>query len=94
MFRQSIRLTDFDPKTHEPLSLKSLPGTEQAGGSKGSEAPAFVFLSVFKWEGRKGWDILLKAFLEEFKVRLDDAQQRRPALQENLLLTQLLYDDV
>lgn len=26
----------------------------------------FVFLSVFKWNIRKGWDILLKAFLEEF----------------------------
>ena len=26
----------------------------------------FVFVSVFKWNYRKGWDILLKAFLEEF----------------------------
>jgi glycosyltransferase involved in cell wall biosynthesis len=26
----------------------------------------FVFLSVFKWEHRKGWDILLKAFTTQF----------------------------
>jgi hypothetical protein len=25
-----------------------------------------VFFSVFKWEQRKGWDVLLKAFLQEF----------------------------
>ena len=26
----------------------------------------FVFLSVFKWNYRKGWDILLRSYLEEF----------------------------
>jgi hypothetical protein len=26
-----------------------------------------VFLSIFKWETRKGWDVLLDAFLGEFK---------------------------
>lgn len=26
----------------------------------------FRFLSIFKWEKRKGWDILLKAYWEEF----------------------------
>jgi hypothetical protein len=25
-----------------------------------------VFLSVFKWEARKGWDVLLDAYLTEF----------------------------
>jgi len=29
----------------------------------------FVFLSVFKWGYRKGYDILLKAFLEEFSAK-------------------------
>lgn len=29
---------------------------------------AFRLLSVFKWETRKGWDILLKGFFEEFKA--------------------------
>ena len=27
----------------------------------------FNFLSVFKWEQRKGWDVLLDAYLAEFK---------------------------
>lgn len=26
----------------------------------------YVFVSVFKWEARKGWDVLLRAFLQEF----------------------------
>ena len=31
------------------------------------ERPGKVnFLSVFKWERRKGWDVLVRAFLEEF----------------------------
>lgn len=29
------------------------------------------FLSVFKWEDRKGWDVLLKAFYEEFIYNAD-----------------------
>lgn len=29
-------------------------------------APAYIFLSIFKWENRKGWDVLLSAFLQEF----------------------------
>ena len=28
----------------------------------------FKFLSVFKWEARKGWDILLRSFLAEFSA--------------------------
>ncbi len=28
---------------------------------------AFNFLSVFEWQWRKGWDILLRAFLSEFR---------------------------
>uniref|UniRef100_A0A7S1NGS4 Glycosyl transferase family 1 domain-containing protein n=1 Tax=Eutreptiella gymnastica TaxID=73025 RepID=A0A7S1NGS4_9EUGL len=31
----------------------------------------FAFLSVFKWEPRKGWDVLLEAFLREFDARQD-----------------------
>ena len=34
-------------------------------------APCFAFLSVFKWEARKGWDVLLQAFIEEFDARAD-----------------------
>ncbi len=41
---------------------------EAASSSIDKGKPSFVFLSIFKWETRKGWDILLKAFLEEFWV--------------------------
>ena len=27
-----------------------------------------VFLSIFKWEARKGWDVLLESYLREFSV--------------------------
>eukprot|EP00897_Mesotaenium_endlicherianum_P000473 jgi/Mesen1/10426/ME000082S09931 len=37
-----------------------------AGAEKG--AVPFVFLSIFKWEVRKGWDILVKAYLQEFSA--------------------------
>ncbi|CUG94344.1 glycosyltransferase-like, putative [Bodo saltans] len=32
---------------------------------------AFKFLSIFKWEERKGWDVLIKAFYEEFVANAD-----------------------
>eukprot|EP00933_Yihiella_yeosuensis_P071251 TRINITY_DN7945_c0_g1_i1.p1 TRINITY_DN7945_c0_g1~~TRINITY_DN7945_c0_g1_i1.p1 ORF type:complete len:341 (+),score=54.94 TRINITY_DN7945_c0_g1_i1:140-1024(+) len=45
----------FDPSKHEPLDLTL------------EKKPAlFRFLSVFKWEKRKGWDLLLRAYFEEF----------------------------
>jgi glycosyltransferase involved in cell wall biosynthesis len=34
-------------------------------------ARRFVFLSVFDWIKRKGWDVLLRAYLSEFEVRED-----------------------
>ncbi|KAJ6817346.1 uncharacterized protein M6B38_412380 [Iris pallida] len=52
---QPVDVDFFDPSEHEALVLP--------GGSTGDE---FVFLSVFKWEHRKGWDVLMRAFLEEF----------------------------
>lgn len=30
------------------------------------KAPGFKFLSVFAWQRRKGWDVLVQAYLEEF----------------------------
>ena len=35
-------------------------------GSKAGKEQPFRFLSVFKWEMRKGWDVLLTAFFSEF----------------------------
>jgi glycosyltransferase involved in cell wall biosynthesis len=46
--------TDFyNPETVEPLQIKGLSG--------------YNFISVFKWEPRKGPDFLLRAFFSEFK---------------------------
>lgn len=35
------------------------------------KAKEFVFLSVGKWIDRKGWDILIKAYVEEFMGNMD-----------------------
>jgi glycosyltransferase involved in cell wall biosynthesis len=35
----------------------------------------FNFLSVFKWEDRKGWQILLDAYLKEFKPEVPSPQE-------------------
>jgi hypothetical protein len=32
--------------------------------SGGRPTKPFVFISTFKWEMRKGWDVLLSAYLE------------------------------
>lgn len=44
------------------IGLPSRPGGEAIT----DERPQFVFLSVFKWEARKGWQNLLAAFWAEF----------------------------
>eukprot|EP00928_Gymnodinium_smaydae_P036538 TRINITY_DN25522_c0_g1_i2.p1 TRINITY_DN25522_c0_g1~~TRINITY_DN25522_c0_g1_i2.p1 ORF type:complete len:475 (-),score=99.38 TRINITY_DN25522_c0_g1_i2:39-1463(-) len=49
----------FDPAQHKPLDVAQKTGTRPGD---------FVFLSVFKWERRKGWDVLLKAYFEEFSA--------------------------
>jgi len=36
--------------------------------------PAFKFLSVFKWEPRKGWNFLLEAYLAEFCSHSDNVE--------------------
>jgi hypothetical protein len=44
----------FDPSAASPLDIMV------------EEDDSFKFLSVFKWEARKGWDVLLRAYFEEF----------------------------
>ncbi|KAI3437848.1 hypothetical protein D9Q98_000294 [Chlorella vulgaris] len=70
----------FDPLRHRPLPLPldqrvfgpdwphiSQDDDEDGGLYGGDESsPPFVFLSVFKWETRKGWDVLLRAYLTAF----------------------------
>ena len=50
-FPQAVDTDLFNP-TVEPLDL----GLQWDSG--------YRFLSVFKWEKRKGWDILLRAYFE------------------------------
>ena len=47
----------FDPVRHSPLPLPS--------------RAAFNFLAVFEWTFRKGWDVLLAAYLREFSAADD-----------------------
>lgn len=55
---ESVNIYEFDPDTTQPLTeLPGYPDTKDH----------FKFLSVFKWEARKGWDILSRAFYEEFR---------------------------
>ncbi|KAL1495796.1 hypothetical protein AB1Y20_016657 [Prymnesium parvum] len=51
----------FDPSLHTPLPLPPL----DASASTPAARP-FRFLSMFKWEARKGWDVLLAAYFAEF----------------------------
>lgn len=49
----------FDPEKTQPMQI---PGTK-----------GFNFLSIFQWTKRKGWDILLKAYLKAFTQEDDVA---------------------
>lgn len=69
---QPVDLEFFDPGKYEPLDLASVAslvlGSENENLSLGRK---FVFLSIFKWEYRKGWDVLLRSYLKEF-LNADD----------------------
>ncbi|CAL0321211.1 unnamed protein product [Lupinus luteus] len=60
---QPIDVKFFDPDKYKPLDLAS-----RAKLVLGSSIvnKSFVFLSIFKWEYRKGWDVLLRSYLKEF----------------------------
>ena len=51
----------FDPSQYSPLSQGPL-----APRTPYRTTQPYRFLAVFKWELRKGWDALLKAYLTEF----------------------------
>jgi|GEM_PF-1526468 len=51
-----VDINFFDPNKTPPMQIPGVKG--------------FNFLSIFQWTKRKGWDILLKAYLKTFK--LDD----------------------
>ncbi|KAL8538884.1 hypothetical protein ACS0TY_000765 [Phlomoides rotata] len=62
---QPVDLEFFDPYKVKPLELGLISRIVL-----GSDAPnlkqRFIFLSVFKWEYRKGWDVLIRSYLKEF----------------------------
>ncbi|XP_019151141.1 PREDICTED: uncharacterized protein LOC109147924 isoform X2 [Ipomoea nil] len=61
---QAVDVEFFDPVKYEPLDIGAR-GSLVLGKSNSGEKE-FVFLSVFKWEHRKGWDVLLRSYLREF----------------------------
>ena len=61
---QPIDMALFDAQHTPPMAL---PGQAALAAAGNGSAP-FVFLSVFKWEERKGWDALLRAYLQEFEA--------------------------
>lgn len=52
----TIDLSAYNPNC-EPLSIE--------------DARGYNFLSLFDWQTRKGWDVLIRAFVEEFSVNED-----------------------
>ena len=64
----------FSPDAVEPYSLPERHFAQTASTHPGARVPHrdlarhYKFLSVFKLEDRKGWDILLAAYLKEFKA--------------------------
>lgn len=58
MMPESVDVDTFNPDAVTPMGhLPGYPETKED----------FKFFSVFKWEARKGWDILVRAFYEEFQ---------------------------
>eukprot|EP01126_Amoeba_proteus_P048485 TRINITY_DN5604_c0_g1_i13.p1 TRINITY_DN5604_c0_g1~~TRINITY_DN5604_c0_g1_i13.p1 ORF type:complete len:308 (-),score=43.57 TRINITY_DN5604_c0_g1_i13:186-1109(-) len=53
----------WDPSIIDPsnLSIYTFPSATRDGD--------FLFLSSFKWEFRKGWDVLLEAYFQEFSSK-------------------------
>eukprot|EP00026_Physarum_polycephalum_P002423 Phypoly_transcript_02429.p1 GENE.Phypoly_transcript_02429~~Phypoly_transcript_02429.p1 ORF type:complete len:844 (+),score=95.77 Phypoly_transcript_02429:69-2600(+) len=56
VIEESLDTTLYHPEHTDPLPLDP------------KYHAAFKFLSVFKWEARKGWDILLQGYFEEFSA--------------------------
>ncbi len=67
-------------RRHRRRADKHAADTQQATpSSEARDAPAdsegdetFAFLSIFKWEERKGWRFLLEAFAREFDAARDN----------------------
>lgn len=63
---QPIDIKFFDPSKYTALNLASKARLILGSNPSKLKRKEFVFLSVFKWEYRKGWDLLLESYLKEF----------------------------
>ncbi|KAF3434433.1 hypothetical protein FNV43_RR25536 [Rhamnella rubrinervis] len=63
---QPIDVKFFDPLLYKPFDLASIGNLVLGAQNLNMNSKKFVFLSIFKWEYRKGWDVLLKSYLQEF----------------------------
>ncbi|XP_076951440.1 uncharacterized protein LOC143624764 [Bidens hawaiensis] len=69
---QAVDTEFFDPSKYAALDLLLFGNLVLGSRLEGRNGRnPFVFLSVFKWEYRKGWDVLLQSYLKEFDS-LDD----------------------
>lgn len=57
---EAVDVHYFDPSKYQKIDFKTL------GVSINENS--FIFFSIFKWEERKAWKILLNAFVQEFKI--------------------------
>lgn len=63
---QPIDVKFYDPLEYTPLDLASIGTLVLGAPTQNTNSNKFSFLSIFKWEYRKGWDVLLKSYLLEF----------------------------
>jgi glycosyltransferase involved in cell wall biosynthesis len=73
---ESVDTSLFDPKRADGAKFRlsrarAGTGTDDHGGDMGEKEIGFQLLSVFKWEHRKGWDVLLDAYWTAFEVHDD-----------------------
>eukprot|EP00238_Polyblepharides_amylifera_P014549 CAMPEP_0196599626 /NCGR_PEP_ID=MMETSP1081-20130531/94958_1 /TAXON_ID=36882 /ORGANISM="Pyramimonas amylifera, Strain CCMP720" /LENGTH=350 /DNA_ID=CAMNT_0041925409 /DNA_START=585 /DNA_END=1637 /DNA_ORIENTATION=- len=63
---EAVDAAFFDPALVTPAPFGSTTKVAQKVLYKNGKTP-FVFISNFKWEPRKGWDVLLGAYFSEFR---------------------------
>ena len=67
---EAVDVDFFNPTNHQPLPslVRLIHEKKNLGGTTTAPTP-FVFLSVFKWEERKNWKGLLRAYFSEFNTQ-------------------------
>ncbi|KAH7279822.1 hypothetical protein KP509_37G038700 [Ceratopteris richardii] len=69
---QSVDVSFFSPHDVEAFPLPETGqvfALEKEESDRTSIIDHFIFLSIFKWEYRKGWHLLIKAYLREFSAK-------------------------